>query len=314
MTEPLAPQAGSPPIENPFARGCAWIEGEYLPIREARIPLLDAGFLRSDVTYDVVAVWEGRFFRVEDHLDRILAGCRALRLDPGMSREQLRDLVFGCVRRSGLRDSYVEIIVTRGVPRSGDRDLRNWRNRVYVYAIPYQWIVKPEQQERGVDIVVSRNTRRYPSGAFDPRVKNFQWGDFTRSLLEAYDRDAQLSVLTDGEGHVTEGPGFNVFAVVGRELLTAERGVLQGITRKTVLEIAADLDLEVVVGDLPTGRLYEASEIFLTSTAGGVMPVATLDGRPVGSGTAGPVTGAIKDSYWALHSDPALTAPVDYTN
>jgi branched-subunit amino acid aminotransferase/4-amino-4-deoxychorismate lyase len=313
MTNPPAPEAAATPAQNPFAGGCAWIDGEFSPIREARIPILDAGFLRSDVTYDVVAVWEGRFFRIEDHLDRVLASCRALRLDPEMSREQLRELMFECVRRSGLQDSYVEIIVTRGVPRSGDRDLRNWRNRVYVYAIPYLWIVSPEQQERGTDIVVSRDTRRYPSGSFDPLVKNFQWGDFTRSLLEAYDRDAQLSVLTDGEGHITEGPGFNIFAVLGRELVTAERGVLQGITRKTVLEIAAGIDLEVVVGDLQTSRLYEAAEIFLTSTAGGVMPVASLDGEPVGSGTAGPVTREIKDTYWDLHRDPALTDPVDYT-
>lgn len=298
---------------NAYSNGCAWIEGEYLPMAEARIPILDVGFVRSDVTYDVVGVWEGRFFRLEDHLDRVLRSCELLRLDPRMSRAELREIMVGCVRRSGLRNAYVEIVVSRGVPTPGDRDPRNWSNRVYAYAIPYVWIVTAENQEVGTDVVVARDTRRTSPGSFDPTIKNFQWGDFTRALFEAYDRDAWLPLLTDGDGHVTEGPGFNVFVVDGRQLLTPRRGVLQGVTRKTALEIGADLDLEVQVGDLPTSRLYGADEIFLTSTAGGVMPVANLDGEPVGDGVPGPVTWQIREAYWALHADPRLTDEVDYS-
>lgn len=298
---------------NAYSNGCAWIEGEYLPMAEARIPILDVGFVRSDVTYDVVGVWEGRFFRLEDHLDRVLRSCELLRLDPRMSRAELREIMVGCVRRSGLRNAYVEIVVSRGVPTPGDRDPRNWSNRVYAYAIPYVWIVTAENQEVGTDVVVARDTRRTSPGSFDPTIKNFQWGDFTRALFEAYDRDAWLPLLTDGDGHVTEGPGFNVFVVDGRQLLTPRRGVLQGVTRKTALEIGADLDLEVQVGDLPTSRLYGADEIFLTSTAGGVMPVANLDGEPVGDGVPGPVTRQIREAYWALHADPRLADEVDYS-
>lgn len=299
---------------NRFADGCAWIDGRYVPIADARIPILDAGLTRSDCTYDVAAVWKGRFFRLDDHIDRLLAGCARIRLTPPAGKEQIRSIMVGTVRRSQLRDAYVEAVVTRGVPAPGERDPRGWTPRLYAYAIPYAWIVRPEQQDDGtVNVVVARNTRRIPVGSFDPAVKNYQWGDLVRGLYEAYDRGGSLAILPDGDGFVTEGPGFNVFAVIGGELYTPARGVLLGITRRTVLEIAEQSGIAAHVTDIPVGDLYCAEEMFLTSTAGGVMPAAKLDGQPVGDGTTGPVTSRIRQQYWALHQDPALSFAVDYT-
>ncbi len=300
------------PGDPRFADGCAWIEGEFVPIAEARIPILDSGFVRSDLTYDVVGVWHGRFFRLDDHLTRLEEGCAKLRLDLPRPREEIRDIMIEVVRRSGLREAYVEAVVTRGVPRPGERDPRRWTPRLYVYAIPYVWIVRPELQEGGTDVVVAEHTRRIPADSVDPTVKNFHWGDLVRGLFEAYDRGAWLPLLTDGEGHVTEGPGFNVFAVVDGVLHTPDRGVLEGITRRTAIEIARELGMEVQERQVPTALLYEAQELFLTSTAGGVMPVATLDGKPVGSGSAGPLTTVIRDRYWELHEDPRFTVAVEY--
>jgi len=297
---------------NPFAAGCAWIEGDYVPISEARIPILDTGFVRSDLTYDVVAVWQGRFFRLDDHLDRLLRGCERIRLVPPCSRTEIRAIMTETVRRSGLRDAYVEVVVTRGVPGPGERDPRMWTPRLYAYAIPYVWIVRPELQERGTDVIVTRDTRRIPPGSVDPTVKNFHWGDLVRGLFEAYDRDSWLPILPDGDGLVTEGPGFNVFAVVDCVLRTPARGVLLGITRKVVLEIAQESQVETRVGDLAVGELYRATEIFLTSTAGGVMPVASLDGESVGPGRPGPLTTKLRDRYWELHSDPRWTEAINY--
>jgi branched-subunit amino acid aminotransferase/4-amino-4-deoxychorismate lyase len=299
--------------ENAFSDGCAWVEGEYVPISEARVPILDTGFVRSDLTYDVAAVWRGRFFRLDDHLDRLWRGCERLRMTPPATREEGRAIMIGTVRRSGLQDAYVEVVVTRGVPGAGERDPRRLTPRLYAYAIPYVWLVNPDMQDQGgADIIVARTTRRIPPGAVDPTVKNFHWGDLVRGLYEAYDRGAWLPVLTDGDGLVTEGPGFNVFALVDGALKTPERGVLLGITRKTAMEIAESLDVPVHVGDLPVSDLYRAEEIFLTSTAGGVMPVASLDGVPVGDSKVGSLTSRIRDRYWDLHSDPALSFAVDY--
>jgi branched-chain amino acid aminotransferase len=298
--------------ETGFADGCAWIEGEYVPIGEARIPILDAGFVRSDLTYDVVGVWEGSFFRLDDHLDRLERGCERIRLALPKPRSEIRQIAIETVRRSGLREAYVEIVITRGVPAPGERDPRRWTPRLYVYSIPYVWIVRPEQQELGTQVVVARDTRRIPAGSVDPTVKNFHWGDLVRGLFEAYDRDAWLAILLDGDGLVCEGPGFNVFAVVDGELMTPSRGVLEGITRRTVIDIAGAFEWAVRIGDLPASALYRAEEIFLTSTAGGVMPVATLDGQPVGEGRPGPKTTALRDRYWEMHRDPRYALEVSY--
>jgi branched-chain amino acid aminotransferase len=298
--------------EDAFAAGCAWIEGEYVPIAEARIPILDAGFVRSDLTYDVVAVWDGSFFRLQDHMDRLERGCKRIRLPLPKPRSEIEQITIETVRRSGLREAYVEMVVTRGVPAPGERDVRRWTPRLYVYAIPYVWIVRPEQQELGTNVIVARDTRRIPTGSLDPTVKNFHWGDLVRGLFEAYDRDAWLPILLDGDGLVSEGAGFNVFAIVDGELLTPARGVLEGITRQTAIEIAHDLGWPVRIGDIPASALYRAQEIFLTSTAGGVMPVATLDGQPVGEGRPGPMTTALRDRYWELHRDPRYALPVSY--
>jgi branched-subunit amino acid aminotransferase/4-amino-4-deoxychorismate lyase len=299
-------------LDDPFAAGCAWIEGDYVPIGEARVPILDTGFVRSDLTYDVVGVWGGRFFRLEDHLARLERSCKLIRITPPVAHEQLREILFGVVSRSGLRQAYVETVITRGVPGAGERDPRLLTPRLYAYAIPYVWIVRPELQERGTDVVVARDTRRIPPDAVDPRAKNFHWGDLVRGLFEAYDRGATQPILTDGEGHITEGPGFNVFAFAANRLHTPASGVLEGITRMTVAEIAEELEHEVVIDQVPVSLLYEADEIFLTSTAGGVMPVATIDDRPVGDGSQGPLTRAIRDRYWELHNDPHYTEEVLY--
>ena len=301
-----------PGTEDAFAAGCAWIEGVYVPIAEARIPILDAGFVRSDLTYDVVGVWDGSFFRLQDHMDRLERGCKRIRLPLPKPRSEIEQITIETVRRSGLREAYVEMVVTRGVPAPGERDVRRWTPRLYVYAIPYVWIVRPEQQELGTNVIVARDTRRIPTGSLDPTVKNFHWGDLVRGLFEAYDRDAWLPILLDGDGLVSEGAGFNVFAIVDGELLTPARGVLEGITRLTAIEIAHDLGWPVRIGDIPASALYHAQEIFLTSTAGGVMPVATLDGQPVGEGRPGPMTTALRDRYWELHRDPRYALPVSY--
>ena len=159
---------------------------------------------------------------------------------------------------------------------------------------------------------VPRGVFRIPAGAVDPTVKNFHRGDFVRGALEVYDRGGTWGVLLDQEGMLTEGDGYNVFALVDGVLHTPADGVLLGITRQVALEIAAEQGIPTEVGPLPLELAQRAEEIFVTSTAGGVIGVATLDDEPVGSGREGPVTRRIRDRYWELHYDPRFIQPVDY--
>jgi branched-subunit amino acid aminotransferase/4-amino-4-deoxychorismate lyase len=302
------------PVTDAFAAGCAWIEGEFVPIQEARIPIQDTGFTRSDLTYDVAAVWKRQFFRLDDHLDRLERSCEIMRLCLPEPRQQIRNLMIECVRRTGLDDSFVEVVVTRGVPAPGNRDPRNVTQRLYVYAVPYVWIVEPEVQQRGVDVVVARDTIRIPTNAVDPRAKNFHWADLTRGLFEAYERGATLALMTDGLGNLTEGAGFNIFIVRSDgSLITPEDGVLEGITRQTVIEIGRADGRDVEVGALRVEEVRRASEVFLTSTAGGVMPVATVDGFRLHEECPGPVTRRISSRYWDLHHDSEHTVSIDDT-
>ena len=112
--------------------GVAFIDGGFVPIAEAKISVLDFGFTRSDVTYDVVHVWNGQFFRLEAHLDRFLASMKALRLSPAQSRDDMREILMECVRRTGLRNAYVAMVCTRGRPPAGSRDMRLCKEQLSV--------------------------------------------------------------------------------------------------------------------------------------------------------------------------------------
>jgi branched-chain amino acid aminotransferase len=138
------------------------------------------------------------------------------------------------------------------------------------------------------------------------------WGDLTASMMEAADRKAKVSMLLDRDGNITEGPGFNIFVVEGGRLMTPDTGVLHGITRLTAIELAQGLNIETRVAPVALETLKGADEIFITSTAGGIIPVTVLDAGPVGDGAPGPVTMRLRELYWKAHSDAKYAVPVDY--
>jgi branched-chain amino acid aminotransferase len=292
----VTPQGG-------LEHGAAFIDGRVVPMTEARIPITDTGFTRSDLTYDVVSVWDGAFFRLEDHLERFQRNCRRLRLAPPQNRQDIRRILIKLIQASGLREAYVEVICTRGPSVGGSRDPRTFINCFYAFAIPYVWILKPEFADEGMNAVIAQTARRIPSDSVDPTVKNFHWGDLTKGLFEAYERGANQALLLDHEGNLTEGPGFNVFAVIDGRLLTPASGVLEGITRRTILELAESDGLETRETDISEEELRTATELFATSTAGGVMSITSLDGSPVGSGQVGGITRRLRKMYWAAHAD-----------
>lgn len=295
-----------------WGRGAAFVDGEFCRIEDARISVLDLGVTRGDCTYDVVHVWEGRFFRLDAHLDRFAANLRRLRLDPGLDRAAIEDALHGCVRRAGLESAYVSMTCTRGRLPQGSRDLRTARNTFYSYAVPFVWIATPEQQRTtGVGMWIS-DIPRIPPESVDPLVKNYHWLDMDMALFGAYEHDVGLVVLRDREGGVTEGPGFNVFARVDGVWRTPASGTLHGITRRTAIELLREGGARVEEGVLPPADVLRADEVLVTSTAGGVIPVTAVNGSRVGNGSPGPLTLDLRERYWARHADPAYTTPVRY--
>ena len=286
------------------------MDGDYMPISEAKISVLDWGFLRSDATYDVVHVWKGRFFRLDHHVERFMASIDKLHMTLPFGRDKLVEILSQCVKRSGLEDVYVEMVLTRGISPTFNRDPRDAVNTFIAFALPFGWIANEEQRQRGLKLHVASIPRISPASV-DPTVKNYHWLDFVKALYEGYDAGSENVILTDGQGNITEGPGFNIFAIKAGNVVTPDAGVLRGITRQTAIDLCNELNFPIVEAPLPVPDLITAEEIFITSTAGGIMPVSVINGENVGDSAPGPLTQKLLDLYWQKHTDPDWTTAVD---
>ncbi|MEO1190431.1 MAG: aminotransferase class IV [Pseudomonadota bacterium] len=298
--------------DNPFAAGCGFVEGAYKPIGEVGVSVLDWGFNKSDVTYDVVHVWHGGFFRLQDHLDRFWRSMAGLRMSIPYRQVEVAEILHGCVRRAGLQDAYVSMTATRGVPKPGmPRKPSLLENRFIAYAIPWVDVISPEVQARGAHLIIAK-TPRIPSACVDPTIKNYHWGDLIRGQFEAEDLDADAAVLLDLDGYVTEGPGFNVFAVIDGTVVSPDRGALEGISRQSVLDLCQEMGIPSEIRAITADEFRDADEIFTSTTAGGVMPASRIDGRIKGNDRPGPISARLKERYWERHAEGWHRTPVDY--
>ena len=207
--------------------------------------------------------------------------------------------------------AYVELICTRGAPPKGSRDPRRCQNQFYAFVIPFLWIATEEQRARGLHVHVSL-IPRIPPQSVNPRIKNFHWGDMNRALFEAFEAGCELPVLVDYDGNISEGPGFNLFMVEDGVVTTPEGTCLDGITRQTALDLLAEQNVKLVIGAFSPDQLRAADEAFITSTAGGIVPVTRIDHRPVGDGEPGPVSTRLKNLYWQRHDEGWDGTPIDY--
>lgn len=294
-----------------YPDGIAFLDGQYLPMSQAKVSVLDWGFLHSDATYDTVHVWDGRFFRLGLHLDRFFGGLERLRMTIPFDRDGVAEILHNCVALSGHRAAYVEMLCTRGASPTFSRDPRQAVNRFMAFAVPYGSVANAEQLQRGLRVAISDKVR-IPPASIDPAIKNYHWLDLVRGLYDAYDQGAETALLLDFNGNVAEGPGFNVFCVKDGKLSTPAIGVLPGITRRTVFDLCAEEGLVAAAADVSVAALKAADEVFITSTAGGIMPVTEIDGAAIAGGKIGPVTSRLTALYWQKHDDPAWSSQVKY--
>ena len=298
--------------EPDFSAGTAYVDGAVMPLRDARLPVTDWGYRRSDVTYDVVGVYFGAFFRLDDHIARFRASMGKLRLKPVESDADIARILSDLVRRSGLREAYVAMDCLRGRPPAGVPYHPAYaRNYLVCFAMPWVWVFSPEQQARGVHAIIA-STPRIPADSIDPTVKNFHWGDMTRANFEAHDAGAETAILLNHEGCVTEGPGFNVFAVIDGVVTSPARGALEGITRRSVGELCAEEGIGFEVRSIRKAEFEAADEIFLSTTAGGIMPVSRLGTRILGNDRPGPIASTLRELFWEKRRAGWHATPVDY--
>ncbi|WP_352493328.1 aminotransferase class IV [Mesorhizobium sp. M0118] len=294
-----------------YPDGVAFMDGQYLPMSEAKISVLDWGFLHSDATYDTVHVWNCRFFRLDLHLDRFLGGMERLRMKLPYDREKIASILNNCVALSGHRSAYVEMICTRGSSPTFSRDPRQAENRFIAFAVPFGSVANKKQLERGLHVAISE-TVRIPPKSVDPAIKNYHWLDLVKGLFDAYDMGAETALILDTNGHIAEGPGFNVFVVKDESLRTPAFGVLPGITRRTVFDLCAEIGLSATAVDVSRAEVKAADEVFITSTAGGIMPVTRIDDTAIANGLVGSITRRLMDLYWQKHDEPAWSTAIVY--
>ncbi len=287
--------------------GVMFINGEFYPASEGKIPVLDAGFWMGINIFDTLSARQGHIFKVRAHVDRFYRSAHAIRISIPYTKEEMSQLIVETTRRSGLMDAYVQCIATRGFRSSAPID--QWQPGTIIYAIPYFTVVPQKAIDEGAKIRIS-SIRNVGIHSVDAKIKNFNRMQSYLARLEAIDSGADDAIMLDAEGYVTEGRGANVFAVTGGTLCTPSEGMLLGITRETVFEIADREGIPWREVRMTPYDLYNADELFYATTAGAIIPITDVDRRKIGDGRPGAITARLSRIYQQMHVDPKYSTPV----
>lgn len=286
-----------------------YVNGEFAPESQAKISVFDHVILYGDGVYDTMCAWNDQVFKLEEHTNRLYESAHAIKLDIPLSKEELKAVILETVRRNKLRNAYVKVIATRGVSAQPLMSPYNCTPGLIVFAVPYMSLVDSDDEENGIRMIVS-SLRRIPNECLSTKIKSCNYLNHILMRMEANEAGADDAIELDTEGYVCEAPGYNVFMVKKGMIYTPRDNILEGITRQTVMELAEAAGITVLDGRIQPFDLYNADEVFLSSTAGGIFAVAELDGRAIGNGKMGPLTRTIRDGYLALLESGDRSTPV----
>jgi branched-chain amino acid aminotransferase len=270
----------------------AYFKGEWMPFSEVKIDPMDRGFTVGDVVFDVARTFNGKSFRMEDHIQRLYRSLKFVRIDPGLSAKEMLDISEEVVQRNDhLRAEVGDFTITQFVTRGPGSSSRSaGPPAVCVKVAPIGFGRFADLFKDGAHGVITR-TRSYPVESLDPKVKNYSRMNFNLADLEAADVDPEAwPILTDADGSLTEGTGYNVFLVTDGVIRTpGDRNILQGVSRGMVFDLARQLNIPLVEEDLQPYDLYTADEAFFSGTSPCILPVSKVDQREIGDGRPGPI-------------------------
>ncbi|MBM03746.1 MAG: hypothetical protein CL766_03040 [Chloroflexi bacterium] len=268
-----------------------YFNGDWIPYREVMINPEDRGFTLADVVFDIGRTFNGKPFALDHHIDRMYRSLQYVRIDPGMTSEDMTSVCEEAVQRNHkyleeAGDFTIHPWVTRGVGAVNDSI-----PTVCISIKPVNFAAFANAYVDGVKAVIAK-TRSYSTDMMDPKVKHHNRMNFVLAELEAKDVDPKaLPVLMDGNGNLTEGSGYNVFLVKDGVLKTPKgTSILWGVSRRTVMEVANNIGIQVVEEDLQPYDIYTADEVFFTRTSPRITPVNSIDNRLIGDGKPGPMT------------------------
>jgi branched-chain amino acid aminotransferase len=274
-----------------------FVNGEFLPDSQAKISVLDHGLMYGDGCFDAWCGRNGFIFQLDAHLDRLYRSVAGLKIDLRMPKDEMRKNIIKTVYMNAVADFYIKVLVTRGISPHPVIDPRKCKEAsVVIYARPTQFEVTPERLESGIRIKVL-SIRRVPHDSLEPKIKSLNYLNIVMGKLEAWASGFDEAVMLDHQGFVCECPGFNIMAVSGNTLFTPSHGILVGITRNSVIEMAREMGMQVQEGFYTIYDFTGADEVFMTNTVAGVAPVTNIDDWIVGDGKPGPYTRKFQEIY-----------------
>lgn len=276
-----------------------YVDGRFYPKEKAVVSVFDHGFLYGDGVFEGIRAYNGRVWKLEEHLVRLYESAKSLMLVIPLSPGEMREAVLETLRRNKLYDAYIRLVVSRG---PGDLGLDPRKcPRPSVIIIADTIALYPSGLYRDGLKVVSVATRRNQNEALNPRIKSLNYLNSILAKLEANHLGYPEVLLLNSEGYVTEGTGDNVFIVRRGALMTPPNtsGILEGITRGVMLELAREAGHPTLEVNFTRHDLYTAEECFLTGTAAEAIPVVEVDGRAIGNGKPGPVTLSLIQAFRA---------------
>jgi len=302
--------ATPPPVENydPKPELQVWMNGALVSAPDARVNVFDHGLLYGDGVFEGIRSYNGRVFERHGHLRRLYNSAKAIRLTIPFAYDELDRALDAALEANGLLkpdlDAYIRLVVTRGVGVLGISPKRTWKPCVYIIASTIA-MYPAEMYELGMPVIVSSVVRNHPN-TISPRIKSLNYLNNVLAKQEAIDAGVYEAIMLNHVGCVAEATGDNLFIVRDGQLQTppTSAGILEGITRGTVIRLARQAGIEVAEKDLVRMDLYSADECFLTGTGAQVIPVNEIDKRPVGAGTVGPITRQLMQDYAELVRRP----------
>ncbi len=277
-----------------------WIDGQWHDRGSATISVFDHGLLYGDGVFEGMRVYGGRAFRMAEHLDRLYDSAQALWLTPPIGKDEMARVTEEGITRAGITEGYLRHVVTRGVGDLG-LDPRSCPRPTAIIIFDTIKIWPPERYQKGL-VMMSAATPMPDRETLSPRVKSLNYLPHIMAKLEGIHAQMDEVLMLDRGGYVAEASGMNVFIVRRGAITTppAWTGVLRGVTRDIVLELAAEAGIPAREEPFNRYDVYTADEAFLTGTAAEIAPIRSLDGRQVGAGPIGPVTRTLMDRFKAL--------------
>jgi branched-chain amino acid aminotransferase len=266
-----------------------YIDGKYLPEDQAKISVFDHGFLYGDGVFEGIRAYNGRVFRLKEHLDRLYDSAKTIDLHPPLSKDELAEVICELLRKNKLDNAYIRPIISRGVGDLGLDPRKCPKPSVIVIATSWG-AMYGDLYDKGLR-AITVSVRRNPAEALPPNVKSLNYLNNILAKIEANYKGGDEAIFFDTNGYISEGSGDNLYVVKNGEILTPQTlNNLRGVTRMVLIELARSLGITVKEQNLGYFDLYSADEVICTGTAAEVAPITWVDGRVIGTGKPGPVT------------------------